>query len=255
MAYTRIAGRRGNDIQLDVTFYNGGISYDPFYIYKVEIYKSKVADENLIDTLVIDEDSYPSPALDEDGSSGGHYSLIWSVPDTLQVPNVYYDVWYYWGDDPRGSTGDDLSNYEDQLLTSCNRFWLYQDQWYVDDNLQTVRLSFEPLDIKFRKGEVRPLEVGIMPLPLYDYNFNLVTPIIPYLQPTIDINTHNCEPIIEDASCLMKLRQGSYRSNPFVISYLLDTSNFYIGSYIYRIKVPLPNGSIIMSKDFSFSIS
>ena len=121
--------------------------------------------------------------------------------------------------------------------------------------MQTVRFAFEPLDIKFHKPESRPLEVGIMPLPLYDYDYNFVTPIIPYITYTISIFTENCETVVDEAAMTIKTRQGSYRSNPWVASYNLNTSTFFIGTYKYRVTATLPNGSTRVSGDFYLTIS
>jgi hypothetical protein len=94
-----------------------------------------------------------------------------------------------------------------------------------------------------------------MPLPLYDNDFNLNMPIIPNLDGFITIETGNKETIVEDAPMEMKIRQGSYRSNPFVLSYLLDTTDYLIGTYSYRVKVDMPDGTSRVSKDFNFTVS
>lgn len=263
MAYTRISARRGDEVRLDNTFYRGGVATDPFAIYKIEIYRGSTDDANLITTIDVvppDDPSYPYPVSQyHDGSVPlvGQYALVWDVPSDSVVPDVYFDKWYFFGTDPRTNPTDDLSLYESQLISVCNKFWVYPDQWYADGGLQTIRFGFEPLDQKFHKPEVRPLEVGIMPLPLYDYNFNLVAPLIPYLDATITIKTENCETIVEDDPCTIKIRQGSYRTNPFVLSYNLDTTmaGFYIGTYKYRITVLMPDGSKRVSQDFILTIS
>jgi len=189
------------------------------------------------------------------------------VPETYSVPDVYFDVWYYFADDPCGDlgtadpTGDgvvcDLDNaiYDPLLLSSCHRFWIYPDEWFIDDGLQSIRFGFEPLDQKFNKPEIRPLEVGIMPLPLYDYNFNLVNPIIPFLKPTISIWTMNEELIVDGAEMTIGLRHGSYRSNPYIMRYDLDTSSFYKGTYKYRVTIAMPDGSTRVSKNFILTIN
>jgi hypothetical protein len=89
---------------------------------------------------------------------------------------------------------------------------------------------------------------------LYDYNKKLVDPILPYVSAKINIWTANNEPIIENADMTIKLRQGSYRSNPFVLSYMLNTSTIFIGSYRYRVTVILPDGSTRVSQDFSLDV-
>jgi hypothetical protein len=111
------------------------------------------------------------------------------------------------------------------------------------------------LDQRFRQPEVRPLEIGITPLPLYDYNFNLNAPVIPNITATIRIETMNKEVLVNDAVMEMGLRQGSYRTNPFVLRYNVNTNSFLIGTYRYRIIATLPDGSTRASKDFVFTVA
>lgn len=94
-----------------------------------------------------------------------------------------------------------------------------------------------------------------MPLPLYDYNFNLVNPIIPFLSPTITIETQHCEVLAQDEPCRIGIRQGAFRSNPWVIQYDLNTTRFLKGTYRYSIKLVLPNGSTRVSQKFILTIS
>jgi hypothetical protein len=264
MAYSRISARRSQEVSLETTFYRGGIPTDPFAIYKIEIYRGSVATANLIETIDLpgpDDPTYPTPVsrfVDGSGTDlDGQFALVWDVPSDVVVPDVYFDVWYFWGNDPRSNgTGgtDGLDAFTSSLLTVCNKFWIYPDQWYADGGLETVRFGFEPLDLKFNKPEIRPLEVGIMPLPLYDYNCNLVNPLIPYITWTITIMTENCETVVLDAPLEMKIRQGSYRSNPWVVSYLLDSGDFLKGTYLYRITGTLPDGTTRVSGDFVFTV-
>jgi hypothetical protein len=138
----------------------------------------------------------------------------------------------------------------------CGRFFVINSNtWYGDDELITKRFGFEPLDRNFQKGEVRFLEVGIMPLPLYDYDWNRIVPLIPYLQASITIETLNCERIIEDAPMELGLRQGSYRTNPFVAKYKLDATAMLIGTYRYWVKFTLPNGETRISNKLHISIN
>lgn len=263
MAYGRISARRGAAVTLPVKFFKGGVLADPFALYRVEIYRGKVATENIVDIIqMLDpaDSSYPAPVTHGDGTSdpAGIFSLDWDVPADAVVPDVYFDVWYFFSTDPRtettGGSFDELSEHEDKLISVCNRFWVYPDDWYADGGLETIRFAFEPLDQKFNKPENRALEVGLMPLPLYDYNFNLVAPIIPYLDAKISIKTENDETVVDGAAMTIKLRQGSYRTNPFVLNYILDTSNFYIGTYKYRILITLPDGTTRVSGNFYFTI-
>ena len=94
-----------------------------------------------------------------------------------------------------------------------------------------------------------------MPMPLYDFNYNLVAPIIPLMTGTITIKTMNNEIMVRDGAMTMGLRQGSYRTNPFVLRYSLDTMDFLIGTYKYRITVTLPDGTTRTSGDFILTIS
>lgn len=270
-ALPRISARRGQVVDLNVEFMHNGVLTDPYAIRYVEIYKTQVLPHNLVSLIpIVDPDSelYPAPLCrDYVDSSGevdtssdtsaivvdGSFHLPYSVPDDAAVPDIYFDVWYYFASDPCGGSGTcDLSDstYESSLLKCCHRFWVYPENWFCDDKLQTIRFGFEPLDQRFHQPEVRPLEVGLMPLPLYDYNFNLVSPIIPYLSPTITVVTQRCELLIEDAPCRIGIRQGSYRTNPFVIQYDLDTSLFLKGTYQYYITLTLPNGSTRVSRKF-----
>ena len=273
MAYSRISARRGALVNLPVTFLQGGQVADPFAIYRVEIYHTKVCPENIVAIFEVPspaDSDYPSPIIrgGQAGNPVGMYTLPWLIPNDLAVPDVYYDVWYYFTSDPRipaedgteaGSVGTDpgdpLSNYTDQLVNSCNRFWVYPDNWFVDGGLQTPQFGFEPLTQKFQKPELRPLEIGIMPIPLYDYDFNFITPLIPYMTGQINIWTENNEQVVVNDSMSVKLRMGSYRSNPFVMSYLLDTSKFFIGTYKYRVTLALPDGTTRVSSDYFISIS
>ena len=261
--YNRISGRVCNPIRLDVTFYKNGIHTDPYAIRAVRIYRKSVDPANLVlEIPFVDptDSSYPSPALTETGKPG-YYELIFDVPK-LDVPDMYIDQWLFVCNEPAGTggTGDacdgnfdiDDENHWDSV---CNQFWLYPDGWFADSGLKTPRLGFEPLDTKFVAGDVRPLEVGMMPLPLYDYDYNLITPMLPYMCATITIKTRNCEVLVDEAPMEIGLRQGSYRSNPFVLKYMIDTSMLLIGTYEYNIKVRMPNGHVISSPKFTFTVS
>lgn len=260
MAFDRISARRGHQVNLDTRFFQGGILSDPFALYRIEIFQGSVSPENIIDAVDIvapEESSYPSPIeqIITTDIANGVFRYAYDIPSDATAPQVYLDVWYFYGSDPRTISLPNLSSHEDKLISVTNKFWVYPDKWYADGGLNTIRLAFEPLDIKFRKPEVRPLQLGIMPLPLYDYNFNYVACLLPYLEPTITISTENCEIIVKDAKCEIKLRMGSYRSNPFVVSYLLNTSSLLSGTYKYRITIPLPDGTTRVSDDFYLTIS
>lgn len=259
MAFSRISARRGELVTLPARFLKGGRLADPFAIYRVEIYRGSVAPDNIVDSIVISgpaSTEYPAPLIHGDTSGTiGIYALDWMVPPDAVVPDVYFDVWYFYSNDPRSGSDSSLDDFTSLLDKSCNRFWVYPDSWYVDGGLQTINLGFEPLNNKFNKPEIRPLEVGMMPLPLYDYDYNLVTPILPYLDAKITIKTENDELIQDSQVMSIKLRQGSYRANPFVLSYSLNTAGFFIGTYKYRITITLPDGSTRTSSDLYFTIA
>jgi len=284
--YPRISGRRGNEVDLKVTFYRGGVPTDPYAIIGVDIYKTQVLDQNLVASFVFPrpcDAGYPLPAekVTDDIPAGdcgtepqigveldGQYRLLWSVPTDLVVPDVYLDVWSYIPTNPcdlaefaascdtdncyPDLTADALA---DLVLTSCNRFWVYPDEWLTNDGLQQIQLGFEPLNQKFKQPESRFLEVGITPLPMYDYNFNLVAPIIPFIQGTITIKTMHNEILVNEGEMTMGLRQGSYRTNPFVLRYALNSMSFLIGTYKYRVTATLPDGTSRTSGDFILTVS
>jgi hypothetical protein len=265
-AFPRISARTNQTVDLEVDFLNSGVPADPYAIYSVEIYKSQVLPHNIVATIPFVgpcDESYPSPAHKRDEECGGvgRYTLPFFVPAEFSAPDVYFDVWYYYPENPCGVGTEecdcDLAAPENihKLLKCCHRFWVYPDGWFCNDGLQTVRFGFEPLDQKFHTPEFRPLEIGLTPLPLYDYNFNLVNPMIPFLQPSITVKTMNHELMVDNEPCKMGIRQGSFRNNPWVIQYSLDTTRFFKGTYQYQIKLMLPDGSTRVSKTFIFTIS
>lgn len=269
--FNRLSARSGQLVSLNVDFYRNGVLTDPFVIKYIEIYKSQVLPHNLVATIPITDKIdplYPSPAqkTTTDVPAGvcgtdpaveeidGRYLLPFAIPNDFAAPDVYFDVWYYYADDPCPDQTTDCDSTE-LLLKSCHRFWIYPESWYTNDQLQTIRFGFEPLDQKFNSPEIRPLEVGLMPLPLYDYNFNLVNPMIPYLKPFITIETQHNEVLVDSAPCQMGLRQGSYRSNPWVIRYQMDSSKFLKGTYRYNITIMLPDGSTRVSPKYIVTIA
>jgi len=272
--YPRVSGRLGNVIDLNTTFYRNGVPFDPYAIRKVEVYRSAVQAENLVATFNVDSplnETYPYPLSREFAGSDvipGVFHLYWEVPKTdILVPDIFFDVWYYLTDDPGAEvgitedggtvadiTGGSILEDESLWLNSCKRFWLYPDGVYIDDELSTIRLGFEPLDVKFQSPEIRNLEVGITPLPLYDFDYNQIAPIIPLLTGTISIFTDNCESIIDAAPMTIGLRQGSYRSSPFVMKYRLDTSVIFKGHYKFQVTLAMPNGETRVSPKFDLQV-
>jgi hypothetical protein len=260
VALQRVSARQGRPVDLNVTFFRNGQPADPYAIRYVDIYRSCVRDENLMARVTVADPGslYPSP-IDRVTDAGGtvlsgQYKLTFSVPTTFPQ-DIYFDVWRFIADEP--GSGSVIGNLDDPdlLQYQANRFWVSPDGWYLDDGLETVRFTFEPLDMKFRKPEQRILEVSIVPVPLYDFNFNLVMPIIPQLQPSIRIETENNELLVDWEPAVIGLRMGAYKDSPFVVQYLLDTSRFLVGTYRYQILVRLPNGQSRTSEKFTFTVS
>lgn len=260
--YERISGRLGNVIDLKITFFRNGIPTDPFAIRRVSIYRSAVKPENLIAEFPVLEPwdpNYPSPiskqSMDGSEPSPGVFHLYWDVPKTgIPVPDIFFDVWSYVADDPgigspAGSEEAQFLDDEANWTSCCERFWLYQDGFNCCDGLTVPRLGFEAMDVKFYKPEIRTLEVGIMPLPLYDYDYNCMAALIPQLKAWISImpDADMCDKIVDQEPMRMGLRQGTYRTNPFVLQYTLDTSKFIKGAYKYQVGVQLPNGETRVS--------
>jgi hypothetical protein len=260
----RISAVRGQYVSLDVDFYEGGVLTDPYAVRKIEIYKDQVLPHNLVIEIPVLEptdDLYPAPLQ---RLATGKYRYDWLVPPDVETPAAYIDLWYFYSTNPCDTDGTgtgtdwsacDLDDYVAYLISVCNRFWVYPDNWVADDGLQSIRFGFEPLTQKFNKGDIRYLEVGLMPLPLYDFDYNKVMPLIPRITATIDIQTRNCEAIVTSESMNIGLRQGSYRTNPFVLRWMLDASRFLIGTYRYRIKLQMPNGTVQASEWMIITVS
>lgn len=274
-ALPRISGKTGKLIDLNTIFYNNGVPTDPYWIKKIEIYKCSVEPANLMTVLPFSDktdDLYPAPAIQSEiiepesqcGTNPessvvvpGSYHLPFMVPNDFLAPNVYIDIWYFFPENPCSGTDEcDLSSsdYDQYLVKCCNRFFVYPDVWGCGDDLQSVNFDFEPLGNRFNSPEIKPLEIGLMPLPLYTYNKALVNQVLPMLKASITISTTNCETLVVDAPMSMGLRQGSFRSNPFVLRYNLDTSKFLRGSYQYQVSLKMPDGTTRVSKKYYFEI-
>ena len=264
--YPRISGRLGNQIDLNATFIINGVPADPFAVRRISIYKTAVTEENLVAQIPIPtpcETSYPSPLVREytgSSMSPGIFHLYWDVPSSdIDVPNIFFDVWEYMTTETTSSGTDpcdpSIIDNEELWQRQCNEFWLYPDGTYIDSGLETIRLGFEAMDSKFNQPEKRTLEVGIMPMPLYDFDYNLVAPIIPFLVAKFTLFTENCEVLIDGESMRIGLRQGTYRSNPFVLQYLFDTTRVLKGAYRYRVDLTLPNGETRSSPDLHLQVN
>jgi len=265
----RVSGRLGSPVDLNITFYKDGIPADPWAIRKVSIYRSAVQQENIIVEFPIIspfESDYPSPLvreIDSTGTKPGIFHLLWDVPSIgIPTPDVFFDVWSFFPTEPPippssdgSATGGTVIDDESLMQKCCQRFWLYPDSFYCDAGLQNIRLGFEAIDEKFMQPEVRTLEIGLMPLPLYDYDYNLIAPIIPNLRATISVMTDQCETLISNEPMKIGIRQGTFRSNPFVLQWLFDTMRVLRGSYKYQITLKLPNGETRTSPRFALQVS
>lgn len=232
-----------------MSFYRNGKLTSPFAIRQIDIFRDSPRPGNLIASIpfVAPTDiGYPFPAVETDP---GEFQVLFDAPDNLVPCDIYFDVWSFIGSNP-GSVGVDD---ESLWITQSGMFWLYDDVWIIDDELQTKRLGFEPLDKKLRRGEVRTIEVAIHPLPIYDYDYNKLAPVIPQLRPTMDIRTARDELIVRDAPCTIGTRQGHHRNSPFVVKCPLDTRTFLRGMYRYNIKVNI-SGQQLISPPFSFTV-
>jgi hypothetical protein len=254
----RISARQGLPVALDVTFFRNGIAQEPFAIRRVDIYRSSVKDENLLTQILFADPGtpeYPAPAERRQDPEGnilpGAFRLLFDVPKSYSQ-DIYFDVWRFIAD-PVGSS-EDLDD-PDLLICQSNRFFVFPDGWFLDDGLENIRIGFEPLDLKFRRPEKRMLEVGLTPLPLFDFNSNLVMPVLAQLQTFIRVETENCELLVDNEPCVIGLRMGSFRHSPFVVQFVLDTSRFLIGTYRYQISVRLPNGQTRLSEKFTFTVN
>ena len=95
----RVSGRTGQPIALNVRFFRNGVAADPFAIRRVKIYRSAVADENLIAEIPFlfpGEEDYPSPAIQDVDSNGdpipGAFTLIFEVPSSGIQLRIYFSM-------------------------------------------------------------------------------------------------------------------------------------------------------------------
>lgn len=264
-------------VALNVQFLKNGVAVEPYAVRSVRIYKQSVRDENLVTTVVFPdptttntdgENVYDNmlrrirdPKVPDIGQCGtdlsdvflpGAFILDLFLPIQDFKTGIYFDEWCFIGDEPTG-TDFDIDD-EDNWTCTCNKFFVRDAGWYVDDNLSSVRIGFEALDARFVQPECRTLEVGMMPLPLYDFDVNKMSQLIPSVNATITIETQRYELLVDKAPMIIGLREGSYRTNPYVLRYLLDTSKFLKGTYRYRVDLQLPNGETRSSPYFWLSI-
>jgi len=253
-ALSRIAGRAGLLSNLSMNFYHNGALEDPYAIRRIDIYRGFIRHGNLCDQIIIpdpDDVSYPFPLVQNTGGPGS-FELIYDVPLEFTPNQTYFDVWRFLPYD----IGTADINDESLWLSQNGQFWVFDDVWLIDDFLQTKRIGFEPLDKKLRRGEIRTIEIALHPLPKYDFNYNKLAPVISQLAPSITICTINNELIngLVDAPCSIGIRQGHHLDSPYVIQCLIDTRLLLRGTYKYAIKIPLNDGSIIISDYFYFTV-
>ena len=252
--YNRLSARAGQPVNLNAMVTRNGIPSDPYALRRIDIYFQSVAEENLQAQILFGlpgSTGYPLPAVI---TSTGEFNVEFIVPTSFQQ-GIYFDVWRFVGDEPEDVSTFDFDD-EDEWISQCNKLWVFPDGWYLDDGLITPRFAMEPLDNRFSKGTIANLEVSIMPLPLYDYDRSRIGPMIPQISSFITIETDAGEVLsgLEKAPCTIGLRQGTYRSNPYVVQCMLDTSGFLKGTYVYRITLELPNGEVRISEPFRFKI-
>jgi hypothetical protein len=275
----RLNSSVGGSVALNATFLKDGVPTDPYAIRVVRIYKQSVREENKVMEIIIPApgstdyqtifDSVfqrtPKPLTDQTGICGtdlppqylpGSYTLNLNLDCKTFQEGTYFDVWCFIGDLACYPNPSEIDWDDESLWTcQCNKFYVgAANGWAMDDDLTNIRLGFEPLDSKFMQPEKRMLEVGMMPLPLYDYDYKKLAAIMPALKGKITIETQNCEVMISDADMKIGLRSGSYRSNPYVLKYLIDTSKLLKGTYKYKVSVDLPNGESRVSDYFYLTV-
>jgi len=278
----RLSAAVGESVALNVQFRKNGKPTEPHAVRALRIYKQSVREENLVvevvfptplETDITGEMPYDGllrrledPTASTEGDCGtdldtqfidGAFVHDLDLDADLFEAGIYFDVWCFIGDESAFgdvTAGDRDYDDEDLWICQCNKFFVNDADWQVDDFLTTIRMAFEPLDSRFQHPEKRTLEVGLMPMPLYDFDFKKFAPIIPHLDATITFETQNKELLIDAEEMSIGLRQGSFRSNPYVLQYLLDTNRFLKGTYRYRIDVQLPNGETRSSPYFNIAI-
>lgn len=253
--YNRISARKGSVVRLNAAFYANGVLADPYSIRKIRVYKNTDAEENLVAEVDISTTDYPYPIEQEADSSGpivGKYYYDLLVPDTFDA-DTYIDKWYWIGDELSG-TGFDVND-ESLWDSKCNQFFVVaSNTWYLDDGLIVPKIAFEALDKDLIKPAIQTIEVGLMPIPLYDYDYNRVAPLMAQLNAKITIETLNCELMVDNAQMTIGLRQGTHRTNPFVAQYRIDTADYLKGTYRYRVSLLMPNGELRVSPQLQFTV-
>jgi len=247
--YPRIAGRIGSLTNLNMSILRNGKPESPYALRRIDIFRGSARPGQKVSSIIFPDPegtAYPSPATE---ISAGIFSVQFLVPDTFVPCEVYIDVWHFSGQDP--ITGDPED--ESLWISQSGMFWIFDDTWIADDDLQTKRIGFEPLDKKLRRGEIRTIEVAIHPLPMYDYDFNKFAPMISQFQPKMTLWTARDELLAKSAVCKIGVRQGHNRNSPFVVQCVLDTRTLVRGTYKYVIEINVDN-NVIISPKFNFTV-
>jgi hypothetical protein len=255
-AYNRINARVGSVVNLNMTTLRNGKPQTPYAIREINIYRGSIRPGNIVATIPFpdpDTTNYPFPASE---MATGEFIVPFLVPDNFVTCDIYFDVWSFIGTDP-GAIGTDPgcipANDTNLWVSQPGMFWVFDDIWISNDQLKTLRLGFDPLDKQLRGGELRTIEVAVYPLPLHDYDYNVLAPIIPQLSPTITIHSSYDELIIFDAPCRMGIRQGANLNAPYVIQCFIDTRTLVRGMYKYTVKVNIDD-KVMISPRFNFTI-
>lgn len=251
--YPRIAGRLGNIVDLNMRFLHNGSPSEPYAIRRVDIYRGFIRRDKLVEQITfpdVNDTSYPLPAI-QDSTDVSQFSLMYDASSDLVPNDVYLDVWHFLGSDPGSAGLDD----ESLWVSKFGSFYLFDDVWLADADLQTIKFGFFPQDKLIRRGEIRTIEVSIYPVPRHNYNHNLIVPLIHNLDPTITVYTTFGELIggLVDAPCSIGLKQGAGRDCPYVIQCQIDARTLLRGTYKYFIKLAIGN-TIIVSEYFYFTV-
>lgn len=247
--YPRVAGRIGNFVNLNMNTLRNGQPETPYALRRIDIYRGSPRPGQLVSTVVFpdpDSTTYPDPASE---TSIGRFSVPFLVPEDFIPCEVYFDVWHFLGRDPETAGIDD----ESLWISQSGMFWVFDDTWIGDEDLQTKRLGFEPLDKRLRRGEIRTIEVAMHPLPMYEYDFNKFAPMVPQFNPTMTLWTARDELLVQDAQCKIGVRQGANRNSPFVVQCTVDTQTLVRGMYKYVIKINIDD-DVIISPKFNFMV-
>lgn len=252
--YSRHNARLSSPVELEATFYSGGVAYDPVSIVSVSIWKfgDSVANGGILVDVV-------------DGShviqdSTGHFRIIWDPylqktspgdpgspltspgvqgpgspaqgvspldPTDITANARYYDVWNY----------IPSHGYPEQNSVGLT-FYIYPDSYFVSDNFEKYRFEAKLDRKQLVRGENLDLRIQIIPIPLYRA---LREPIISYILPISTmririVNTNN-DLVIDWTAIQFTGKEG------IVPTSLLSGSA--LGAYYIQSELTLPNGQFL----------